>query len=312
MDSLLQLEADAFDNRVLERIKNGLIPDLRRAEPNDWFFNNPWRRPLFVDMVFGDYFRFINSNLKPGSKVLEVGSGLGQITLELARAGHHVTGLELSGASVGVANKYKDENPYQDNFGSLQYIHSDFLSYETDEKYDAVYFCLTLHHFSNLGEIIQKCKVLLKPDGKIIVVEPARDLFSKRNASIVALLRLMLSINNNWFKGLELPVTTADLDGYVDDCLNEYRDAKDKNEQEQSPNDNESYAEEMLRVLNSHFIQAKLEYGNTLVPRMIGGLRSSSEEKTVEMAKFLKLFDDYATKAGLIEPGVIFYIGTLK
>lgn len=312
MDSLLQLEADAFDNRILERVKNGLVPDLRRAEPNDWFFNNPWRRPLFVDMVFGDYFRFINSNLNPASRILEVGSGLGQITLELARHGHHVTGLELSGASVAVANKYKDENPFKENFGHLEYVHSDFLSYHTEEKFDAVYFCLTLHHFSNLDEIISKCKTLLKADGKIIVVEPARDLFSKRNASIVALLRMMLSINNNWFQQLEIPASPAALDDYVDDCLNEYRDAKDKNEQEQSPNDNESYAEEMLRVLNMHFAQQKLEYGNSLVPRMVGGFRGASEEKANEMARLLKMFDDYATKAGLIEPGVIFYVGTLN
>ena len=44
-------EADAFDKQIEERIKNGFIPDLRRLRKVDWFYNNVWREPEFVEIA---------------------------------------------------------------------------------------------------------------------------------------------------------------------------------------------------------------------------------------------------------------------
>jgi len=100
------MEAKAFDARMRERIEHGLLPDLRLAQPCDWFYNNPWRNPKFINMVYGEYLKFALSNLPiSGCEVFEIGSGLGQMALELARAGYKVTGIELSPYSVEIANR---------------------------------------------------------------------------------------------------------------------------------------------------------------------------------------------------------------
>ena len=48
----LHQEAEAFNSQIDERIANGHIPDLRLAEPCDYFYNNPWRRPAYVKLDF--------------------------------------------------------------------------------------------------------------------------------------------------------------------------------------------------------------------------------------------------------------------
>ncbi|MBK7870822.1 MAG: class I SAM-dependent methyltransferase [Saprospiraceae bacterium] len=79
-------------------------------------------------MVFGDYFRFATKHIGVSPKsILEVGSGLGHMALELARNGHFVTGIELSSESVKVAETFASKNTHKANFGSLNYINSDFF-----------------------------------------------------------------------------------------------------------------------------------------------------------------------------------------
>lgn len=310
-DQLLD-EAKAFDDRVFERVQNGLVPDLQNAAKVDWFFNNPWRRPEYIDMVFGDYLRFACQYLSIPSTVLEIGSGLGHMSLELARKGHRVTGLELSPVSVKIATAYLNKCERGSTFGNLQFVNADFMQWEAPGKFDAICCFLTLHHFADPLQVIEKISGFLKPLGKIFVIEPARDLFSKRNASLVALIRLLLSINGNWHENLSLPTDTQSLDDLCNTILQEYREAKDKNEKEQSPNDNSSYASTILEGLNKYFDQQDLTYGNTISPRLLGGVRAPRESEAIRIATFIKLFDEYATSQGIIEPGVFYYAGKLK
>ena len=106
----LSAEAEAFDKRVQERLDNGMIPDLNKTRFNPWFFNNPWRKPEYVDMVFGDYYRFAKAQIEGCKHVLEVGSGLGHMCLQFARDGFDVTGLELSKTSTDTAVKFADRS----------------------------------------------------------------------------------------------------------------------------------------------------------------------------------------------------------
>src|ERR1022692_2053596 len=64
----LKDEAAAFDLQIRERIAHGHVPDLRRAQPCDWFYNNPWRRPEYIDSIFGEDFRFALAQIPPGSR----------------------------------------------------------------------------------------------------------------------------------------------------------------------------------------------------------------------------------------------------
>ena len=308
----LAREAKAFDERVLERVRNGLVPDLRNAANVDWFFNNPWRRPEYANMIFGDYLKFALEFVgKKPQNILEIGSGLGHMSLEFARLGHYVTGLELSSESVRIANEHALQQKTSIS-GTLRYVNDDLMEWHPAEKFDAVCFFLTLHHFQSPLVVLQRVKQFLKPTGTIVVIEPARDLFSKRNASVVMLIRLLLSLNGNWHQPLQLPRTDQQLSELTGDILKEYQEAKDKHEREQSPNDNSSFAKTMIEALDSVFERRKLTYGNTISPRLLGGIRGPSEEETLAVAKFIKGFDEWATANGFLDPGVIYYAGAVK
>jgi hypothetical protein len=73
----LTAEAQAFDERIMERVRNGFIPDLQNMKPNDWFFNNPWRRKEYADFIFGEYLDFALEKIPADSRVLEIGCGMG-------------------------------------------------------------------------------------------------------------------------------------------------------------------------------------------------------------------------------------------
>jgi len=60
-------------------------------------------RPTYPSAVFDDLAEL--AGLMPGSRVLEVGPGTGKATVELARRGYAVTGIELSAALAELARR---------------------------------------------------------------------------------------------------------------------------------------------------------------------------------------------------------------
>ncbi len=308
----LEKEAQAFDKRILERTASGHIPDLRRVRPCSWFYNNPWRHPDYARMVFGEYLSFAVKYLRPGSSVLEVGCGPGHMSLELARAGHHVTGLEISQECVNVARKMLKTNPYRKNFGSLRYERADFLSWKPQEKYDAVVFFLSFHHFSRPANVCRRAASLLKPGGRIILVEPARDFFSPANAAAAVLIRNLLAVNGQWHEKLVLQQDRKQLAEAVAECRREYAEARDSHEKPQSPHDNDSFAADMLKAVKTCFSELKYQPGFAFLPRLVGGIRMGSRAKNLKMAGFLKAFDGFCVEAGILQPGVFMFAGRLK
>jgi 2-polyprenyl-3-methyl-5-hydroxy-6-metoxy-1,4-benzoquinol methylase len=309
----MDLEAQAFDNRLRERIKNGHIPDLRKVQNCDWFYNNVWRRPYMVDMVYGKKLQFALVHLKGKQNVLEIGCGPGYISLELARNGYNVTGLDVSEYSIQIANQMAKENPYLKGFGHLEYLKKDFLLSDfPEDSFDAICFFQTLHHFDSPKLVIRKVKKILKPGGIIIVNEPSRDLITHKDAALYALIRILLSSGNHWHSNLSIPTSDEELKKYVNECLNEFSEAKDFNEGVQSIHDNSSYSSEQIALLNENFTKLAVEWDYAFVPRTVGGLRFESEEKTKSVAQFLKIFDLYAISKGLVQPGGFFYAGKIK
>jgi 2-polyprenyl-3-methyl-5-hydroxy-6-metoxy-1,4-benzoquinol methylase len=304
-------EAAAFDRHTRERLQHGYIPDLRRAQACDWFYNNPWRRPYLADMVFGRYLQFALSHVA-GKTLLEVGCGPGHMALELARNGFCVTGIDLSPVAIATARQITEENPFLEGFGSLNYEVSDFLNWQPGRRFDNICFFGTLHHFSNLTEVVDKVDALLSPDGRLIVGEPARDGYDRRDGAIIALIRCLLAAQGGWYEPLDLPKSRADMDDYVSECLREYREARDRTEAEQSPNDNSAFATEMLAALRKRFDEVACEDGFSFFPRMGGGIRGPSEERAKQIAEFLRLFDQYAIESGLMHSGGILWAARKK
>ena len=100
----LKGEARAFDKRIKSRINKGFVPDLRKLKFNDFFYKSFWRDPLFVELYILEIykiFKFLFNKFAKGKKrVLDIGCGSGYLSLELAREGFEVTGVDIYLKSV--------------------------------------------------------------------------------------------------------------------------------------------------------------------------------------------------------------------
>jgi 2-polyprenyl-3-methyl-5-hydroxy-6-metoxy-1,4-benzoquinol methylase len=292
-------EGRAFDRIAQEREKHGFVPDLQGAKNCDWFYNNPWRRPYLADMVFGRYFRFIKAHTS-GKTLLEVGSGTGYMSLEMARSGFHVTGIDLSAESVRIAKQTASKSRHGVGFGSLEYLISDFNEWNPLRHYDNICFVGVLHHISNLNTVLSKTRALLKPSGKVLVIEPAREQVTVKDAMVIALIRLLLSVAGTWYEQLAVPSTMKELDNYVRNCMAEYREAHDVAGPTQSPHDNVSSGKDIRAALEECFTNTAYDQGLSFFPRMCGGIRGQDEGSTTSIASLLHLFAQYGVKHQLV------------
>lgn len=309
LSDTLKAEARAFDARIEERIRHGHIPDLRKVEPCDWFFNNPWRRPYTVDLDFGRAFRFALGHARR-HRLLEVGSGVGHMSLEFGRNGFNVTGLEIASGCIGVAERLLAENPYREGFGSVDYVNDDFLSWDPgSRRFDSICFFGTLHHFADVEGVVARAQALLEPGGTICVLEPARDWTTEANGAAMALIRILLGTRGGWFEPQELPQTEAAFREQMRVCLHELRDGHDEEETEQSPNDNSSAAEGMLVHLRGRFEELECRRLNGFLQRMIGGVRGSTEEETRQLANFIDVVDQVFLQLGMMPPAEMYWAG---
>lgn len=114
---------------------------------------------------------FIKENINiENKKILDIGCGAGILSVELAKQGALVTGIDLAKqaimtAKLHVLDKYKDNNLKID----FQYIALDKLAKTTDEKYDIITCMEMLEHVPCPLKIISDASKLLKDDGVIFL-----------------------------------------------------------------------------------------------------------------------------------------------
>lgn len=314
----LYQEAEAFDKQINERIANGHIPDLRLTEPCDYFYNNPWRRPAYVKLDFVDQFELIRDAIgsclgkPPGDlRILEVGCGPGYLSLELARAGFNVVGLDISERCIEIASKFAGQDPWITERGSLDYIAGDFYSSPRlqSETFDVVVFLGALHHFPDQQATLQRAKYLIKPYGLIIAHEPVRDRVTPGNAAFVHLLSTLFSINNNFYKHQNLSVERNQLLTEIDKVYNSLKYESEDGKKVQSVNDNEAGYAEMYPQLSSLFKQERFEWRYAFFHEFIGGLRFDKEDTNAHVAKFLREMDCILVETGVLDATEFLFVG---
>ncbi|HEY0655312.1 MAG TPA: class I SAM-dependent methyltransferase [Chryseosolibacter sp.] len=313
MDDNLKLEAEAFDSQIQERVRNGHIPDLRYTVACDYFYNNVWRRPAYVKLDFGEIFELIRSSINANvssdtqAKVLEVGCGPGFISLELARAGYNVLGLDLSPQCIEVARNFADKDPHKHERGSLTYRAADLFAIE-DREFDAVVFVGALHHFPDQDKVMTRITTLLKPGGIIIAHEPTRDRVTKRNAAFVDFVKVLLSVQNGYFETIPVPANRKAMEELTEKTFKKMRYELESGEKAQSVNDNEAGFTEMYGALKKHFSQIEFKNRYAFFHEMIGGLRFD-EKKNVELAAYLKEVDAAFCDLGILNPAEFYFVG---
>lgn len=318
--NLLDQESAAFDKQILERIANGHLPDLRRATECTWFYNNPWRHPDYVELDFGEQcqriLKVISSHCQTASKpveLLEVGCGPGYMSLELARNGVNVTGVDISPACIEVAKKTAAEDPWEDTRGKLNYLCGNFHdpSLIEDHSFDVVLFLGALHHFPDQKSVMQRVSQLLKQRGFIVVHEPTRDRMTRGNAAIIHLVRLLLSQGNGFHENVQIPSSAKELGQQIDAIYNSMRYEDDDGEKLQSVNDNEAGYRDMLDALEERFEQILLTDRYAFFHETIGGLRFE-QNKNRQLAKYLREIDGELCRTRLLQATEFLYAGRLK
>jgi SAM-dependent methyltransferase len=97
----------------------------------------------------------------PPARLLEVGSGRGELTTALAIAGYEIVGIDPAA-------------PHGELFRRIMLDDVD----ET-ERYDAVVAAFSLHHIRDLDVALEKVATLLEPGGVLVVDEFAWDLLDE-------------------------------------------------------------------------------------------------------------------------------------
>lgn len=107
---------------------------------------------------------------KKESKILEVGSGVGQYTTLFAEKGFGMVGVDLSSKSVDVAKK----NVQMSNFKNIDYFQADVgdLSLFEDETFDGVVSFSTLRYVPDLKKALREIYRVTKKDGIAVLDFP--------------------------------------------------------------------------------------------------------------------------------------------
>ena len=131
--------------------------------------------------------REIASWLKPGSVVLDVGSGPGYLAIEIAKLGDFkVSGLDVSGAAIDIAKKNAEELGQAVRFftGSASQIPFGANSI------DGIVCVLAFKNFKGPLECLNEFYRVLRPGGQAVIFDLDRNMSLARVKNLAAMLGL--------------------------------------------------------------------------------------------------------------------------
>lgn len=107
---------------------------------------------------------FVEAQLPPRARLLEVGCGHGELARVLASSGYEVVAID-------------PDAPEGDLFRPVS-----LEEFETGEPFDAVVASRSLHHIHDLAGAVAKIAALLRPGGRLILDEHACDRLDEKTA----------------------------------------------------------------------------------------------------------------------------------
>jgi len=134
------------------------------------FYENKIGSVLKTNPLFSD----ISSKLATGGKIMDFGCGCGKSSISLAKAypNAQVIGYDIDETSIERAEKNKVGTPNVEFF-CQNVFEFDAKNLAQTEKFDLVTFLLCLHDLSYPTKALAIAKSILKPGGKVIVLEMA-------------------------------------------------------------------------------------------------------------------------------------------
>jgi 2-polyprenyl-3-methyl-5-hydroxy-6-metoxy-1,4-benzoquinol methylase len=116
----------------------------------------------------------------PGTRVLDVGCGVGRWSSLLAARGAHVTGMDLSPTMIAEANR---RAAAQGVAPRCRFLVQDLAQLDAGEKFDLVLGVTVLQHILDpqaLREAVQRMREHLAPGGRMVLLEAAPARIAKR------------------------------------------------------------------------------------------------------------------------------------
>jgi phosphoethanolamine N-methyltransferase len=114
----------------------------------------------------------LGDRLRPGARVLDVGSGIGGAAFHLAREyGADVTGVDLAPEMVAIAQE-RGERPVGQ--GSATFLLADILELDFPEKFDIVWSRDALMHLPDKHRLFTRLHDLMAPGGRLVITDYAR------------------------------------------------------------------------------------------------------------------------------------------
>ena len=142
-------EHTTFSDRSIDQVReywNRRPCNLRHStEPvgTRAYFDQVEARKYFVEPHIPGFAQFERWG---GKRVLEVGCGLGTDTMNFARAGAHVTAVDLSRASLDLARRRAEVFGLQDRITFVEANAERLSEFVTPAEYDLVYSFGVIHH----------------------------------------------------------------------------------------------------------------------------------------------------------------------
>ncbi len=163
-----------------------------------------WRRASIAKLTHAHNSQLLASAISGKNlKVLDIGCGTGCISLELARMGHDVLGLDRNERMIEIATRTKKSS--NSRRGKLQYENADFDKWSGNTgAYDVVMFSRVLHDLPNPENALLKAHQLLKNRGRIVCLEYAYNTIDKRTAAWLYQIRKPLELHG-WYSSPRLP-----------------------------------------------------------------------------------------------------------
>ena len=111
-----------------------------------------------------------DTRIAPGSVVLEAGCGTGAQTIAVARRnpGIRITAIDLSAASLALAR----ERMAAAGLGDVDFHQADLLALPfAPASFDHLLLCFVLEHLTEPVEALRRLRPLLRPGGRVTVIE---------------------------------------------------------------------------------------------------------------------------------------------
>lgn len=102
----------------------------------------------------------------PGRRALDFACGDGHITIEMARLGADVVGIDISAASVAIARAAASEAGVDARFEVMDALATDF----PDDHFDVVVCAGVIHHMDPVAAYRELARIV-KPDGVVYALE---------------------------------------------------------------------------------------------------------------------------------------------